>query len=171
MEVRSIAAASRTTDRGVAVRGDVVWQRARRRRIPFEFALATGSLTMIVAALIDSAAFTPHDTGDRLTVMAAAIGVFCVVAGWQSGLAVAAVGYLIFDGFLANRYGELTWDHKAGFHGVSMIALAAALGVVVHRLRSSPYRTPHIIRPSSDHTVARSSAIDGTLADKTDHWL
>jgi hypothetical protein len=153
------------------MRSDAVRQRAGRARTPFEFGLAAGSLTVIVAALIDSAAFAPGDGGDRLAVMAAAVAVFCAIAGWQSGLAVAAVGYLIFDGFLANRYGELTWDHKAGFHAVSMIALAAALGVVVHRLRSHPYRTPHIIRPSSDHTVARSSAIDGTLADKTDHWL
>jgi hypothetical protein len=155
----------------MAMRSDAVRQRAGRARIPFEFGLAAGSLTMIVAALIDSAAFAPDDRGDRLAVMAAAVAVFCAVAGWRSGLPVAAVGYLLFDGFLANRYGELTWAHKAGFHAVSMIALAAALGVVVHRLRSSPYRTPHIIRPSSDHTVARSSAIDGTLADKTDHWL
>jgi len=132
------------------VRGDVVRQRARSRRIPFEFAVAAGSLTMIVAALIDSAAFPPHDAGDRLTVMAAAIAVFCVVAGWQSGLPVAAVGYLLFDGFLANRYGELTWDHQTGPRAIGVIALAAAFGLAIGWLRSRSQRAAPTIRPSVD---------------------
>jgi hypothetical protein len=172
MDVRSKCGGAFLHQEGVmALRSDAVRQRAGRARMPLEFGLAAGSLTMIVAALIDSAAFAPEDRGDRLAVMAAAVAVFCAVAGWRSGLPVAAIGYLLFDGFLANRYGELTWAHQTGLHAVSMIALAVILGVVVHRLRSSLYRAPHIIRPSSDHTVARSSAIDGTLADKTDHWL
>jgi len=145
----------------VAVRGDVVRQRARHRGIPFEFAVAVGSLTMIVAALIDSAAFPPHDAGDRLTVMAAAIAVFCVVAGWQSGLPVAAVGYLLFDGFLANRYGELTWDHQTGPRAIGVIALAVALGLTVGWLRSSPYRAAPSIRPSVGASRRRSGTGGG----------
>jgi hypothetical protein len=145
----------------VAVRGDVVRQRARRRGIPFEFAVAAGSLTMIVAALIDSAAFPPRDAGDRLTVMAAAIAVFCVVAGWQSGLPVAAVGYLLFDGFLANRYGELTWDHQTGPRAIGVIALAVALGLTVGWLRSSPYRAAPSIRPSVGGSRRRSGTGGG----------
>jgi hypothetical protein len=143
----------------VAVRGDVVRQRARRRGIPFEFAVAAGSLTMIVAALIDSAAFPPHDAGDRLMVMATAIAVFCVVAGWQSGLPVAAVGYLLFDGFLANRYGELTWDHQTGPRAIGVIALAVALGLTIGWLRSIPYRAAPTIRPSVD--TSRRSGTGG----------
>ncbi len=152
------------------MRGDAVRQRARRRRIPFEFALAAGSLTMIAAALIDSAAFPPHDTGDRLTVMAAVVAVFCVVGGWRSGLPVAVVGYLLFDGFLANRYGELTWDHQTGPHAIGVIAVAAALGLVVGWLRSSPYRPAPTIPFSSDRTVVRHTGGASTMADKTDHW-
>jgi hypothetical protein len=132
------------------MRGDAALQRARRRRIPFEFGLAAGSLAMIVAALIDSAAFTPDHTGDRLAVIAAAIAVFSVVAGWQPALPVAALGYLLFDGFLANRYGELTWDHQTGPRAVGVIVLAVALGVTVGWLRSSPYRAAPTIRPSVD---------------------
>ncbi|HEV8529276.1 MAG TPA: hypothetical protein VGS60_17300 [Actinomycetes bacterium] len=134
----------------MAMRSDAVRQRARRRGIPFEFAVAAGSLTMIVAALIDSAAFPPHDAGDRLMVMATAIAVFCVVAGWQSGLPVAAVGYLLFDGFLANRYGELTWDHQTGPRAIGVIALAAAFGLAIGWLRSRSQRAAPTIRPSVD---------------------
>jgi uncharacterized protein DUF4118 len=135
-----------------AMRLDAIRQRGRRRRIPFEFALAAGSLTMIAAALIDSAAFPPHDTGDRLTVMAAVVAVFCVVGGWRSGLPVAVVSYLLFDGFLANRYGELTWDHQTGPHAIGVITLAAALGLAVGWLRSRSRRAAPTIRPHPSET-------------------
>ena len=118
------------------MRSDAVRQRAARRRIPFEFGLAAGSVTMIVVALIDSAAFAPDHAGDRLAGMAVAVGMFCAVAGWRSGLPVAAMAYLLYDGFLANRYGELTWDHQAGPRAVGVIALAVALGLIVGWLRS-----------------------------------
>jgi hypothetical protein len=144
----------------MAMRSDAVRQRAGRARMPFEFGLAAGSLTMIVAALIDSAAFAPDDRGDRLAVMAAAVAVFCAVAGWRSGLPVAAVGYLLFDGFLANRYGELTWAHQAGPHAIGVIASAAALGLVVGWLRSSPYRAAPTIRLSVDKSRRRSGTRD-----------
>ena len=145
----------------MAMRSDAVRQRAGRARMPFEFGLAAGSLTMIVAALIDSAAFAPDDRGDRLAVMAAAVAVFCAVAGWRSGLPVAAVGYLLFDGFLANRYGELTWAHQAGPHAIGVIASAAGLGLVVGWLRSSPYRAAPTIRLSVDESRRRSGTRNG----------
>jgi hypothetical protein len=145
----------------VAMRGDAALLRVRRRRMPFEFGIAAGSLIMIVAALIDSAAFAPVHVGDRLAGMAAAIAVFCAVAGWRSGLPVAAVGYLLFDGFLANRYGELTWDHQAGPRAIGVIASSAALGLVVGWLRSNPYRAAPTIRLSDDRHRRRAGARGG----------
>jgi len=135
------------------MRGDAALQRARRRRIPFEFGLAAGAVAMIVAALIDSVAFTPHHTGDRLAAMAAAITIFSIVGGWQSALPVAAVGYLLYDGFLANRYGELTWDHQTGARAIGVIALAVALGLTIGRLRSSLDRAAPTIRPANNNTA------------------
>jgi len=108
---------------------------------------------MIVAALIDSVAFTPHHTGDRLAAMAAAITIFSIVGGWQSALPVAAVGYLLYDGFLANRYGELTWDHQTGARAIGVIALAVALGLTIGRLRSSLDRAAPTIRPANNNTA------------------
>jgi hypothetical protein len=143
------------------MRSDVALQRARGRRIPFEFGLAAGSVTMIVAALIDSAAFTPDHRGDRLVAMAIAIALFSIVGGWQSALPVAAVGYLLFDGFLANRYGELTWDHQTGPRAIGVIALAVALGLIVGWLRSRPYRAAPTIRPSVDTSTERSGRRGG----------
>jgi len=153
------------------MRGDAALQRARRRRFPFEFGLAVGSVIMIVAALIDSAAFTPDHAGDRLAAMAAAIAVFSVVGGWQSALPVAAVGYLLYDGFLANRYGELTWDHQTGPRAIGVIALAVALGLIVGWLRSNPYRAAPPIRPSVDKSTGRAApttttAVNNTAIDK-----
>jgi hypothetical protein len=143
------------------MRGDAALQRARRRRIPFEFGLAAGSVIMIVAALIDSAAFTPDHAGDRLAAMAAAIAIFSVVGGWQSALPVAAVGYLLYDGFLANRYGELTWDHQTGPRAIVVIALAVALGLIVGRLRASPHWAAPTIRPGVDTPRGRSGTRGG----------
>jgi hypothetical protein len=147
------------------MRSDAVRQRAGSRRIPFEFGLAAGSVAMIVVALIDSATFAPDQRADRLALMAAAVAVFCAVAGWPSGLPVAAVGYLLFDGFLANRYGELTWDHQAGPRAIGVIALAAAFGLAVGWLRSSPYprRRPSAY-PSTSPGGDRARATGGRAA-------
>jgi hypothetical protein len=143
------------------MRGDAALLRARRRRIPFEFGLAAGSVAMIVVALIDSVAFTPDHTGDRLAVIAAAIAVFSVVGGWQSALPVAAVGYLLYDGFLANRYGELTWDHRTGPRAVGVIAFAVVLGLSVSWLRSNLHRAAPTIPPSIDKSKGTSGARGG----------
>src|SRR5262245_17062154 len=140
------------------MRGDAALQRARRGRIPFEFGIAAGSVAMIVVALIDSAAFSPHHTGDRLAAMAVAIVIFSIVGRWQSALPVAAVGYLLYDGFLANRYGELTWDHQTGARAIGVIALAVALGLTIGRLRSSLDRAAPTIRPSVETSWGRSGA-------------
>jgi hypothetical protein len=143
-----------------AMRSEPVWQRTGRCRIPFEFGLAAGSLAVVVAALIDSAAFSPDHRDARLAVMAAVVAAFCAVAGWRSGLPVAAVGFLLFDGFLANRYGELTWDHKAGPGALGVIALAAALGLVVGWLRARSYRAALVIRRSIHDRSIDNTAID-----------
>ena len=149
------------------MRSDAVRQRAGRGRIPFEFGLAAGSLTVIVAALIDSAAFAPDQKTDRLALMAAAVAVFCAIAGWRSGLPVALLGYLLFDGFLANRYGELTWDHQAGPRALGVIAFAAAVGLAVGSLRTNPYRAVALIRPSNDNRSIDSRSIKDALNNTT----
>src|SRR5262245_15708404 len=160
MGAQSIGPTVWATEGVLQMRSNAVRERARRRRIPFEFGLAAGSLAMVVAALIDSAAFPPDHPGDRLAALAAGIAVLSVVGRWRSALAVAAVGYLLYDGFLANRYGQLTWDRQTGPRAIGVIAIAVALGLIVGWLRSSPYRAAPTIRPSVD-TSRRSDRRGG----------
>jgi hypothetical protein len=126
------------------MRGDAARIRFDRRRVPFEFAIPAGALTVIIAALFDSGVVAPPHRGARIAVMAAAVAIFCAVVGeWRSGLATALVGYLLLDGFLLNRHGELTWDHTTGLQAVTAVASAGAAGLLTgwlfrRRLSRSP---------------------------------
>lgn len=131
-----------------------------RRRVPFEFGLAIGALVMVVAALIDSAAFSSGHPTARLVVIALAAALFsAVVADWRSGLPVAVVGYLVFNGFLANRYGELGWHGPTGMRDAAVIVSAATVGWIAGRWRPSNRHTgAPVIRPAIQDDDPREEA-------------
>ena len=129
------------------MRGDVLRQRKGRGRFPFEFGIPLGALAMVITAVLDSAAVASRHQTVRLAVMAAAVAVFCALAAdWRTGLATAVVGYLLLNGFLLNRYGELSWGQASGPHASVAIAGAAAAGLLVGRRRRSidRHRAPAI---------------------------
>jgi len=62
-------------------------------------------------------------------------------------LAVAGLGYLLFIGFLVNRYGELTWDGTTSAWYLTVFALAIGLGLSrrwIRALRAEAARTAEL---------------------------
>lgn len=80
-------------------------------RTPFGIAVGIGATVMVAAAALSAALFPPVDMAARLAVVSVAVGVCAATTAdtWAS-LVTAGLGYLLFCGFLVNRYGELTWD-------------------------------------------------------------
>jgi hypothetical protein len=66
-----------------------------------------------------------------------AVGGFAALADdVRAGLAAGGLGYLLFDGFLVNRYGELTWTGRTSVWHLAAFALALTLGLGWRRLRT-----------------------------------
>jgi len=97
-------------------------------RTPFGIRLAVGAVAMVGACT--TAAALVSDVPGRLVVVTVAAGVYAaLVDDSRASLAVAGLGYLLFTGFLVNRYGELTWDGTTSTWYLTVFALAIGLGL------------------------------------------
>jgi hypothetical protein len=100
-------------------------------KVPFGINLATGALAMVGATIVSALAFPERSAG--LTIMALAVfGYTVLVDDIRAALAVAGIGYLLYDGFLVNRHGDLIWD---GTTSLWAFAFALATGSVVRWTR------------------------------------
>ena len=105
-------------------------------RTPFGINLADGAGVMVATVFIARAAVT--EVTARVVAVALALGVYAaLVDDTRASLATAGLGYLLFNGFLVNRYGELTWDGTTSTWHVTVIAAAVGLGLCRRWLRSS----------------------------------
>jgi hypothetical protein len=120
----------------------------RIRELPQEILLGIGSVAVIVAALIASAV-PAADGAARYGVLVVAVLVFTMVADvWAAAIGVAVVGYLVFDGFLVNQLGELSWHGQAD----TIRLMALTLAVVLGRLAGDGYRAVRWRRYPTDVT-------------------
>jgi hypothetical protein len=98
---------------------------------PFGISLAGGAAAMVGAALTAAGLVPAGATGWRLGVMALVVAGYTAMVddAWAS-LATAGLGYLLFNGFLVNRAGELTWIGTTNVWqlGVFVVALGLGLG-------------------------------------------
>lgn len=102
---------------------------------PFGINLAAGAGVMVASVLVAPVLFP--DVPARLAVVALAVGGFAaLVDDARAGLAVGGLGYLLFDGFLVNQYGELTWTGTTTVWHVAAFALALMLGLGLRRVRA-----------------------------------
>jgi len=102
-----------------------------QRDTPLGVNVAAGALVVVVAAFV-SAAVPPSATAVRLGLFATAQGVFAALT--VDPLAVAIVGVLgfgVFDGFLVNQLGELTWHGQSDVSRVLVLVAAGVSGVAV----------------------------------------
>ncbi len=114
-----------------AVPGDVA-----STRTPFGINLAVGAIAMAVAAGVDAALFS--GIAVQLVVMALAVGVYAaLVDDTRAAVVTAGLGLLLFTGFLANRYGELTWDGTTTLWHLVAFILAAGLGLGLRWIRTA----------------------------------
>jgi hypothetical protein len=112
------------------------WTRTGReledqRDTPLGVNVAAGALVVVVAAFV-SAAVPPSAAAVRLGLFAAALGVFAALT--VDPLAVVIVGVLgfgVFDGFLVNQLGELTWHGRSDVSRVLVLAAAGVSGVAM----------------------------------------
>jgi hypothetical protein len=114
-------------------------------RIPFGIDLAVGS---VVASSVVAVVLFP-EVAARLVVLTVPLVVYAsVVDDPRAGLATAGLGYLVFNGFLVNRYGELTWDGTPSVWHLAMFVLAVGVGLAWRAIRS-PWRRAQVA--SDDH--------------------
>jgi hypothetical protein len=105
--------------------GDAAWT----TRTPFGINLAAGAAAMVVATAVTSAASA--EASARLAVTAVAVAGYAAgVADARAGVAVAGMAYLLFDGFLVNRHGELTWGGATSVRHLAIFASAVGLGLL-----------------------------------------
>jgi len=98
---------------------------------PVGINLAIGAAAVVAAACLAAAVPVPHPAW-RFAIVALAVGGFAAATGDQLALAgVVPLGWLVSNGFLENRSGELSWHRPADLWLVTVFVVAAAVGLVV----------------------------------------
>lgn len=98
-------------------------------RTPVGINLAAGTGMVIAAALLAAPIPFAH-TGWRFAVVALAVGLFAALTLDQLALAaVALLGWLVVNGFLVDRFGELSWHGSADLYRMLLLVVAGAFGL------------------------------------------
>jgi hypothetical protein len=96
-------------------------------RTPVGINVGIGCGWMVVAGLVG--ATIPSD-GWHLTVMALAVASFAAATLDQVALApVVLLGFAILNGFLVDRYGQLSWHGSADLWRLMLLVIAGAAGL------------------------------------------
>src|SRR5262245_14556154 len=106
----------------------------RHRSAP-EFGIGLGAVAVVVAGLI-AAAVPAGDQPWRFGVMVAAVVAFAALSGDVVAVACAAgLAWLVVNGFLVDRFGELSWHGQADLYRALMLTLAGVLGLLIAAVR------------------------------------
>jgi len=90
--------------------------------------VGVGSAVVVVAAFLASA-IPATDGAARYGVLAATVAIFSAGAlAWAASSAVAAIGFLVFDGFVVGRSADLAWHGPADLVRLLALAVAVCLG-------------------------------------------
>lgn len=104
--------------------------RAQSGQAPFGIQVGAGAALMVSAAAAGALLFADRDAAGRLIVVAVAAGGYAaLVADTRAALITAGLGYLLFDGFLVNRFGDLTWDGTTSLWHLTVLTLVVGLGL------------------------------------------
>lgn len=107
-------------------------------RAPFGIDIALGTVAMIAAVAV--AAQLPAIPA-RLVIVSLTLVVFtALVDDPRAGALVAVLGSLFFDGFLVNRFGDLTWGGTTSVWQLAVFATAVGLGLGWRWLRRARAR-------------------------------
>jgi hypothetical protein len=98
-------------------------------RTPFGISLTAGAVALVAAALV-AAALPASQPGWRFALIALVVGGFAALTLDQRALAgVALLAWLIDNGFLEDRLGELSWHGSPDIWRMIVLVFAAALGL------------------------------------------
>jgi MFS family permease len=98
-------------------------------RTPVGINLAGGAVAVVAAGFL-AAAIPPGLPGWRFTVVAATVAGFAAFTADQVALfGVALLGWLVVNGFLENRSGELSWHGSPDLWLIGVLVVAAAVGL------------------------------------------
>jgi K+-transporting ATPase KdpF subunit len=94
-----------------------------------------GSVAVVAAALVASP-LPASAAGPRLGVFAVALaGSAAVTADLRAAAVVTVIGYLMFDAFLVNPMGELSWQGMPDMRRFAVLVIAVLIGLAVGGLR------------------------------------
>ena len=101
------------------------------QRTPVGINLAAGTAMVVAAALVAAAISTTY-AGWRFAVVALAVGLFAALTLDRLALVgVAVLGWLVVNGFLVDRLGELSWHGSADLYRMLLLVVAGAFGLAV----------------------------------------
>jgi hypothetical protein len=112
-----------------------------RDRTPVGLTIAGGVTILVGAALVTS--LTPaHDSVLRAGLVAVALAAFAVNTGEPLAMAaLVPLAWLVFNGFLVDRYGVLAWHGWADVYRAVAFAAASVAGLAISaRQRKEPRR-------------------------------
>jgi hypothetical protein len=100
-------------------------------RSPVGLTIGAGAACMVIAGFV-AAPIPPVHVGWRFAVIAVAVGGFAAVSLDQIALAaVTAMGFLIFNGFLLDRLGELSWHGAPDLWRLMLLVMSGAIGLAI----------------------------------------
>jgi MFS family permease len=131
-------------------------------RTPVGINVGVGSVAIVVAGLV-AAAIPTADPEWRFGVMAAAVGLFAAITVDHFALLpVAVLAFLVTNGFLEDRLGELSWHGSTDLWRLLLLVMIGTFGLAagevyrqVHALRARwrvPIETPWL--PDEKATMA-----------------
>lgn len=103
--------------------------------MPFGIGTALGAALTVPACLL-AAAVPAADPTWRLVIVTAVVGCSSAAAAdAATAIAVAGAAFLLVDGFLIGRYGDLAWHGRADLVRLAALLAAAVVGAAMGRLR------------------------------------
>jgi hypothetical protein len=110
------------------------------RDTPVGMSLDAGAVAVAVACVF-AAAVPPSEPVLRWSFVLAAVGGYAaLVAEFGSALFLAAAGFLIFNGYVANSSSELAWHGRTDAQRLATVFLAAFVRWAAGRIHSAAHR-------------------------------
>lgn len=102
---------------------------------PFGINLCVGMLALVTGDFV-AARVPASDMGLRCAVVAVALMLIgATTVDWQAVLALLIPGWLLLNGFLINRLGELSWHGWPDVYRLSALAGAGLVGLIAGEIR------------------------------------
>ena len=105
-------------------------------RTPVGINIGVGAVVIVAGALVAAGVPAAHN-GWRLDLVAVAVAAAAALTADHLAMAaVVPLGWLVADGFLENRSGDLTWHGSTDMYLILLLVMAAAIGLAAGEVRA-----------------------------------